>query len=257
MGKGDSQRNCTVVHLNMRIRQLIVIVFIFVAGGISCSKDDAELIDYKTLGLSANDLLSSSKYQTLELEISYMRAYALPDSVVNHITNYLQNYLNKPGGIKVYRQLINNSTNTTLGINEVAALEKKVRTKFTRPGVIAVHIMVVDAEFTDLTVLGNSYWNTSMSVYGKSIDRYSGGNGQVSTDQLFITLIEHEFGHLLGLVDQGTPMASPHKDVNKGAHCINPNCLMHHIIQTSSSSAPQVAILDNNCMADLKNNGGK
>lgn len=241
----------------MRIRQLIVIAFILVAGGLSCSKDDAEVLDYKTLGSSANDLLSSSKYQTLELEISYMQAYPLSDAVVNHLTNYLRTYLNKPGGINIYRQLINNSTNTTMSINDVVALEKTVRTKFTRPGVIAVHIMVVDAEFTEFTVLGNAYWNTSMSVYGRSIDRYSGGNGQVSTDQLLITLIEHEFGHLLGLVDQGTSMVTPHKDVNNGAHCINPYCLMHHVIETTTAGAPSIPVLDNNCVADLKNNGGK
>jgi hypothetical protein len=241
----------------MQIRQLIFIAFILVAGGLSCSKDDTEVLDYRTLGSSANDILSSSKYQTLELEISYMQAYPLSDAVVNHLTSYLQTYLNKPGGIKIYRQLINNSDKTTMGINDVVALEKTVRTKFTRPGIMAVHIMVVDAEFTEFTVLGNAYWNTSMSVYGRTIDRYSGGNGQVSTDQLLITLIEHEFGHLLGLVDQGTPMVTQHKDVNNGAHCINPYCLMHHVIETTSAGAPYIPGLDNNCADDLRNNGGK
>lgn len=241
----------------MRIRQLIVFLFILVAGGLSCSKDDAEVLDYKTLGSSANGFLSSSQYQSLELEVSYMKGYQLTDAVINHLTNYLQTYLNKPGGIKFYPQLINSTATTTMGINDVVALEKKVRTKFTRPGVIAVHIMVLDAEFTEYTVLGNAYWNTSMAVYGRTIDRYSGGNGQVSPDQLFITLIEHEFGHLLGLVDQGTTMVTQHKDVNNGAHCINPYCLMHHVIETTSSGAPQVPILDNNCIADLRNNGGK
>lgn len=238
----------------MRIRQLFFL-FVFV-GAISCSKEDAQVLDYKTLGSSANDLLSSSKYQTLELEINYMKAYPLSDAVINHLTNYLQTYLNKPGGINVYRQVMNDDK-SPLGINDVVALEKKVRTKFTRPGVIAVHIMVVDAEFTEFTVLGNAYWNTSMAVYGRTIDRYSGGNAQVSTDQLFITLIEHEFGHLLGLVDQGSPMVTPHKAVNNGAHCNNQNCLMFYQIETTSAGAPQIPVLDANCVADLRNNGGK
>lgn len=241
----------------MRIRHLVVLLFFLVGGVVSCSKEDTEVRDYKTLGSSANDLLSSSKYQTLELEINYMQAYPLSDAVIDHLTNYLQTYLNKPGGIKVFRQVINNSDKTTFGISDVVALENKVRTKFTRPGVVAVHIMVLDAEFSEFTVLGNAYWNTSMSVYGRTIDRYSGGNGQVSTEQLQITLIEHEFGHLLGLVDQGSSMVAAHKDVNKGAHCINPYCLMHHVIETASASAPQVPVLDNFCRDDLRNNGGK
>jgi hypothetical protein len=239
----------------MRTRHLLVLLVLLIGGVVSCSKDDTEMLDYKTLGSSANDLLSSSKYQALELEINYMQAYPLSDAVINHLTNYLQTYLNKPGGIKVYRQVINDDK-TPLGIGDVVALERKVRTKFTRPGVIAVHIMVVDAEFTEFTVLGNAYWNTSMSVYGKTIDRFSGGNSQVSMDQLLITLIEHEFGHLLGLVDQGSPMVTPHKGVN-GAHCNNPYCLMNSLIETTSAAAPQIPVLDNYCEADLRNNGGK
>jgi hypothetical protein len=240
----------------MRTRHLLVVLLLLIGGAVSCSKEDTEVLDYKTLGSSANGLLSSSKYQTLELEINYMQAYPLSDAVIDHLTNYLKTYLNKPGGINVYRQVINDDK-TTLGISDVVALERKVRTKFTRPGVIAVHIMVVDAEFTEFTVLGNAYWNTSMSVYGRTIDRYSGGNGQVSTDHLFSTLIEHEFGHLLGLVDQGSPMVVAHKDVNNGAHCINPYCLMHHVIETASVSAPRIPVLDDFCQDDLKNNGGK
>ena len=37
----------------------------------------------------------------------------------------------------------------------------------------------------------------------------------------------HEFGHLLGLVDNGTPMLVPHRDENHGHHDINENCIMH------------------------------
>jgi hypothetical protein len=241
----------------MRTRHLLILVLLLVGGAASCSKEDTEVLDYKSLGSSAKDLLSSSKYQALELEINYMQAYPLSDEVVNHLTFFLKTYLNKPGGIKVYRQVINNSDKTTFSISDVVKFERQVRTKFTRPGVIAVHIMVLDAEFSEFTVLGNTFWNTSMSVYGRTIDRYSGGNGQVSEDQLFTTLIEHEFGHLLGLVDQGSSMVTAHKDVNNGAHCINPYCLMHHVIETASASAPQVPKFDNYCRDDLKNNGGK
>jgi hypothetical protein len=241
----------------MRSRHLFVLLVLLIGGVASCSKEDTEALDYKTLGSSANHFLSSSKYQTLELEINYMQAYPLPDPVINRLTDYLQTYLNKPGGIKVYRQVINNSDKTTFSLSDVVALERKVRTKFSRPGVIAVHIIVLDAEFSEFAVLGNAYWNTSMSVYGRTIDRYSGGNGQVSMEHLLITLIEHEFGHLLGLVDQGSPMVAQHKDTNNGAHCINPNCLMNHLIETTSASAPRIPVLDDFCRDDLKNNGGK
>lgn len=40
------------------------------------------------------------------------------------------------------------------------------------------------------------------------------------------TLI-HEFGHSVGLVNNGLPMVRPHHDAEHGAHCTNPNCVMY------------------------------
>lgn len=38
----------------------------------------------------------------------------------------------------------------------------------------------------------------------------------------------HEFGHAVGLVDNGIQPASPHRDTSHGAHCTNPACAMYH-----------------------------
>ena len=72
------------------------------------------------------------------------------------------------------------------------------------------------------------------------------------------TLLEHEFGHLLGLVGQGTPMQIDHRDAVNGAHCNNPGCLMFYTIETMSAGSNYVSPDFNaNCKADLKANGGK
>jgi hypothetical protein len=39
--------------------------------------------------------------------------------------------------------------------------------------------------------------------------------------------VVHELGHALGLVDNGLPMHEAHKDVEHGAHCNNPDCVMY------------------------------
>ncbi|MBA2563113.1 MAG: hypothetical protein H0V14_09415, partial [Chitinophagaceae bacterium] len=83
--------------------------------------------------------------------------------------------------------------------------------------------------------------------------------GQVTRTQLLTTLLKHEFGHLMGLVDQGSPMQTPHRDFTNGAHCINPECLMYYNIETADAGILNNPIPspDANCMADLKANGGK
>lgn len=69
-------------------------------------------------------------------------------------------------------------------------------------------------------------------------------------------LLEHEFGHLLGLVGQGSAEQTPHKDPLNGFHCSNPNCLMYFSIETNPpfNTLPS---FDADCIADLKANGGK
>jgi hypothetical protein len=41
------------------------------------------------------------------------------------------------------------------------------------------------------------------------------------------TTLIHELGHAVGLVDNGVPMLSDHKDPASGTHCTNPDCVMY------------------------------
>ncbi|MGI8601296.1 MAG: hypothetical protein ACR2KB_18720 [Chitinophagaceae bacterium] len=85
---------------------------------------------------------------------------------------------------------------------------------------------------------------------------YAGYNAPIIS-RLFSTLFQQEFGHLLGLVDQGTPMQQPHKDHENGSHCDNPSCLMYYAVEYPSGPANISPVLDAHCIADLKANGGK
>ena len=72
-----------------------------------------------------------------------------------------------------------------------------------------------------------------MSILGKTIHDNSGGLGQASRTKLESTVLEHEFGHILGLVDLGSPMQTNHKDAAHGNHCNNTNCLMYYASETT------------------------
>ncbi|MEO5501235.1 MAG: hypothetical protein ABIR31_07325, partial [Ginsengibacter sp.] len=73
----------------------------------SCQKEAVyEGNDYKILGSSAHDLLSSSKYWSLKIEIDYMPGYALDTSSLNNLVTFLSLILNKPGGIHISQEPI-------------------------------------------------------------------------------------------------------------------------------------------------------
>ena len=110
-------------------------------------------------------------------------------------------------------------------------------------------------------ILGEAYLNTSMVFYEKSIVSSSGGFGQPSRAILEATVMRHEFGHNLGLVNLGTPMVVDHEDTSHAHHCDNKNCLMYWRVNTSNFvgnlAAGPIPQLDQNCLNDLQANGGK
>ena len=79
------------------------------------------------------------------------------------------------------------------------------------------------------------------------------------------TLIEtatlrHEFGHIFGLVNLGTPLTSDHEDQENRRHCDVEDCLMFFQTVANVFNTSNVATLpefDDQCLADLQNNGGK
>ena len=216
--------------------------------------------DYQTLGTSAHDFLSGAAYTALLVEVDYMPGYAPDATALNNLKIFLSTCLNKPEGISIYTQQIPSSGKAVLSIQDIVSIEKRYRTAYPWGNTLAVHILITDADFAESNVFATSYWNTSICLFGKKIQANAGGAGQVSRTQLYSTLMEHEFGHLMGLVNQGTPMLTNHSDSANGAHCNNPLCLMYYEVETtvvSSTTTSTIPSLDENCIADLKANGGK
>ena len=213
----------------------------------------------QAIGASANDLLSGAKYTTLTIQVQYMPGYPLDTATVNNITSYLSALCNKPGGITITQSAIGANGNT-LNLGQVAVLEKQNRTSFTSGKTLALYVMVTDGLDTSATVLGFAFRNTSICLFGKDITNNSGGLGQVSRASLQTSVLEHELGHLMGLVNLGSPMQTPHQDAAHGNHCSNTACLMYWEIETHNAfHSPMTSIptLDENCLKDLTANGGK
>lgn len=248
-------------------RNLIVLLALFMAAT-SCNKSEVidnltspEALHDRAVGASAGELLSDSKYKSLKIELQYMAGYAPDAAAVSHLQGFLSTYLNKPNGITVVTKEITPSSATTLSTNDVVTLEKQNRSVFSSGDQIALYILYTNGVYSDNAVLGVAYRNTSAVLFGKKIRDNSGGIGQASRTKLEATVLEHEVGHLLGLVDVGTPMQTPHKDASHGSHCNNSNCLMYYSAETTDVLGflltGNIPPLDANCVNDLKGNGGK
>jgi hypothetical protein len=243
------------------VRRIAILCFLipFICVFSACKKDSTEhVFDYRTLGASANELLSSAHYSKLHIEIQYMIGYAPDTSSVNKLVTFLNKLINKPNGIVVTEQEIPANASPVLSISDVVSLEKRYRTYFTANDMISVHILITNGYSPNDNILATAYWNTSYCIYGKAVSDNSDGYGEESKFTLISTILEHEFGHLMGLVDQGSPMQNNHRDIANGAHCNNPDCLMYYNVETTDiSGIANIPPLDANCLSDLKANGSK
>lgn len=244
----------------------ILLASLLAASCLACEKDDAtpeplqpNSSNNRSVGASAAELLSSGKYTSLKVEIQYMPGFAPDAGAISHLQDFLSTYLNKPGGISIVTKEISATSSTTLSADDIHTIEKANRTVFTTGAQIGVYVLYTNGSYSETNVLGVAYRNTSAALMGKTIRDNSGGIGQANRTKLEATVLEHEMAHLLGLVEVGTAMQSPHKA--NGNHCNNQNCLMYFASETTDVLGflvtGNIPSLDAACVADLKANGGK
>ena len=185
-----------------------------------------------------------------------------PDAAsVNNLIAFINSLINKPGGVTVVQTQIAASGKASLSLAEIGQIEKNNRTAYTSGSQLGVYFLYTDGGYEQANVLGVAYRNTSMSILGKTIHDNSGAIGQTSRTKLESTVLEHEFGHILGLVNLGSAMQTNHQDGAHGSHCNNTNCLMYYQSETTDVLGflltGSIPTLDANCKADLTANGGK
>ena len=215
----------------------------------------------KIVGASAKDLLGAATYSSIKIEIQYMPGFQPDAAAINNLTSFLNSIVNKPGGVTVVQTQIASAGKAILNLTDIATIEKNNRTVYTSGNQLGVYFLFTDGNYSEGNVLGLAFRNTSMSILGKTIHDNSGGIGQASRTKLESTVLEHEFAHIMGLVDLGSPMQTNHKDAARGNHCNNSNCLMYYASETTDILGilitGNIPTLDANCKADLTANGGK
>lgn len=217
----------------------------------------------RTTGASAADLLSDQDFEHLVVEVQYVEGMAPEAGALDDLAAFLEARLSKPGGIEIRLddQPIGPGTGTTYSAADIRALEEEHREIFTSGDTLATYLLVVDGQYTQENVLGIAYYNTSTALFGEKIQDNTGGLGQPTKRRVEATVAMHEFGHIMGLVDNGTDMQEPHRDPDNGRHCDDDRCLMYYAVRTTDflanllDSGPPP--LDQNCLDDLQANGGR
>ena len=226
----------------------------------SCKKDedvDPYADNYVGPGSSAKEYLSGDVYTSVVLDIAYEPGFQPDQRAINELDSFLKTYLNKPKGIEINQREIDDQNENSLTTKELVKIEQTYRSRLNSKDTLATFLFFANSKFSEnSSTLGLAYASTSMVIFQKTIRDNAGGNTEVIR-RLEESILKHEFGHLLGLVDVGTPEVNPHEDSGNPHHCDNKDCLMYYAAETAATANNIALILDGNCIADLKANGGK
>ncbi|MDT0643015.1 hypothetical protein RM553_09270 [Zunongwangia sp. F363] len=251
----------------------LLLIFALFTTIISCTTGDDDLssridksVNLRSLGDSAHDLLSDEKFTSINIEIAYVAGYAPNPDALKIFKSYLERRTFKPDGININLRSVESSGLAPFEIDEIVDIEKTTRTTYNAGDEIAVFIYYADGSNEDdedsKVILGSAFRNTSMVIYTKTIEEFVAKPGNPSRKTVEAAVLNHEFGHLLGLVDIGSEAQSDHADSENDGHCTARGCLMRSSIEFGYGIANMldengVPMLDAQCITDLQANGGR
>ena len=274
---------------------LMLATLIFFLG---CSKDDdnsgsgPQGVDKSqnllSVGDSANDILSNDNFSSLLIEIAYVQGFRPTTEAMDNFETYLRDRTFKED-IEIQYLPLPSPNQEDLTIQEVANLEEENRTAFTSGDTLAIYIYFADAPDDEddfdsgVVTLGSVYRNTSMVIYEETIRNLASRSVLVTTADVESGTLNHEFGHLFGLVNIGSPSVNDHEDIQLddngdpvldsagnpvgNNHCDVVGCLMRAelefgagimgMLESRAARGLSVPALDPECILDLQANGGR
>ncbi len=162
-------------------------------------------------GERATDFLTDDRPKMV-IEIDHQANRPPADSAVNLLRQRSEERLHKPEGITFRIQPIQ-ANHAQWTVEELQGLEKQNRDLARTRDTAALYVLVLGGSYGGHPVLGVAYGPSSIAIFKDNIERANtvGGVPLFAADALEESVLIHEFGHILGLVNIGTPMVRPHE----------------------------------------------
>lgn len=147
---------------------------------------------------------------------------------------------------------------------ELRNLESETRDHQTGGSTITTHVLYVDGELAGKpTVVGFAAGSRYVVIFKENIrDATSDILVRTTASQFEQSVLVHEFGHIIGLVNNGIPMQTDHEDDDHPGHSDNQNSVMWWQIERTSAldlfgDGATPTRFDANDRADVCAAGGK
>ena len=233
---------------------VVVIVLLTVARPLLPGGDSA--------GSQARDF-ASDRYAKLVVEVDWLveggTDHKPTQAVLTFLQQRLSERLTKPGGIVVQFGNAITAAHASYGVSELRQVESANRAARTGGDTAAMYLLFANHYAASASTIGVAYSGSAAAIFGGTIDDAS--TFAVSSEAIERITTLHEVGHLLGLVNLGTPMVTPHEDAAHPGHSASEDSVMYwavegtDIISLFFGGAPDN--FDANDIADLRAIGGR
>ena len=224
-------------------------------------------------GASGGDILTNENFDRILIEIAHVEGFRPTNEALENLRIFLTERTFKESIDYSFRSLPSPGEES-LTLAEIAELETDNRTAYNDGSTLAIYIYFADAPSDNddpednLVTLGAVYRNTSMIIHETTLRDLASKSVLITLADVETTALTHEFGHLFGLVDLGTPEVNPHEDDASSNHCNVPDCLMQAQLEfgtgimgllenITANGLNGLPHLDAECIRDLQAIGGR
>lgn len=192
-------------------------------------------------GVGPRDYLSSKDYDTWIIEVDSVQGQAPSAGALDLLRSRLMEVADKPGGIEVRQSETLPARGGTWSARDIQDLDASSQNLRSDGGTVVTHLLFLDGEFSTANVLGVAIGHSTIAIFSETIrNNCTIINGCLTgADSIFRAVLVHEFGHAMGLVNNGIGMATDREAEDcdgrpdKG-HSNNQNSVMFCAVETSN-----------------------
>lgn len=192
-------------------------------------------------GVGPRDYLSDRDYSTWIIEVDSVEGQAPSGSTLEFLRSRLQEVANKPGGIEIRQSDTLAARGGTWSSRDVLDIDESSQDVRTAGDTVVTHLLFLDGEYDTANVLGVAIGHSTIAMFSETIrESCSVLTGCLTgVESIFRAVLVHEFGHAMGLVNNGIPMVADHEaDECDGradsGHSTNQNSVMFCAVETAN-----------------------
>ena len=207
----------------------IAIISVFMASGCLDNLQEKLVSCEKITGQCRYEILKGNSYSKLHIEVNYVTGNEPDSDALNLLKQRIQEVTDKTS-ISVSQSSFG-STDNSYTLEEILEIENNERTRTKSGNTFVIHILYLNGEYEDNDqTLGLAYSGSSFALFKEKIE--DSAFLLISSTDIERSVIVHEFGHLLGLINNGYQSPHNHEDSQHPHHSNNDESVMYWAIES-------------------------